>query len=185
MEKEARSQIYAFLSRTMADVLDMDAVNELKANPALLEVVGEKAKAYFDENDAATLQEALNIDFTSAFIMNSHPVEQAVVENLDQMLIGLENPVMQFYRNHGYEINLNATHIMAPDHISIELGFMQNLVNRDEAEAQEKFLREHLMTWVPPYLLGVRSMTETPFYRELCDFAVEFLVSDYAALKGR
>ena len=183
MEKEARSQIYAFLSRVMADVLDLEAVKELKSNRELLSVLGEGSVAYFDSKDAETLQEELNVDFTSVFIMNSHPVEQAVVDNSDQTLIGLENPVMQFYRNYGYQVNLNATHVMAPDHISIELGFMQNLVEREEFQGQEKFLRNHLMVWMPPYFLGVKGMAETPFYRELCDFAAEFLVSDYAALK--
>jgi len=38
------------------------------------------------------------------------------------------------------------------------------------------------MTWVIPYMHGMKSMAITPFYRDICDFTVEFLSSDYEFL---
>jgi hypothetical protein len=35
------------------------------------------------------------------------------------------------------------------------------------------------MKWVVPYMIGMKSMALTPFYRDLCDFMVEFIVADY------
>ncbi len=63
----------------------------------------------------------------------------------NEILVGLQNPVMQFYLNYGYDINLDASSLYVPDHIAIELGFMQKLVLGDEREAQIKFSQTHLL----------------------------------------
>ena len=182
MNQETRSNIYAFLSRTFADILDYDAIRDLKRTPDLLDLIGKETRTLFDKENIENLQDLLNIDFTSLFVISTHPVEQAVVDNSTDIPIGLENPVMQFYFNHGFEVNLNQTHIMAPDHLAVELGFMHKLVEEDNGPAQKAFLAQHLLSWVPPYLLGCATMATTPFYRDICDFAAEFLISDYDGL---
>jgi hypothetical protein len=35
------------------------------------------------------------------------------------------------------------------------------------------------MRWVVPYMIGMKSMVITPFYRDLCDFMAEFIVADF------
>jgi TorA maturation chaperone TorD len=56
---------------------------------------------------------------------------------------------------------------------------MQNLVSRNELKAQKEFLQTHLLNWAVPYFLAVKEMAVTPLYKDLSDFVIEFLASDY------
>ncbi len=184
MNTEYRLYIYAFLSRVMSDMPDRHFIRDLKANNDLLDALGESSKRWLLENDEATLLEALNTDFTSLFILNTQPVEAFVLDAKNETLVGLQNPVMAFYFKHGFELNMDQTELMAPDHLSIELGFMQSLIYRNELVPQYDFMNEHLMMWVIPYMLGMQCMAQTPFYGDVCDFIVEFLVADYEYLQA-
>jgi len=182
MDNKQRAFIYAFLSTVFSDKLSKKSIEDLKNNPDFLELIGENAKKFFDENDVDTLDEELNIDFTSAFLVNSHPVESSVTDAKHQISTGLENPVMNFYINSGFDINLNNTNLLTPDHIAIELGFMQNLVLSEDTKTQKEFMRKHVLKWMIPFFIGAKSLVETPFYKDFLDFATEFLLSDYEAL---
>jgi TorA maturation chaperone TorD len=183
MNEEYRLYIYAFLSRVMSDIPDARFIEDLRANEALLETIGEASVEWFKDHSSEAIYDALNSDYTSMFVINTQPIESFILDAKNESLVGLQNPVMAFYFNHGFEINMNQTEIMAPDHLSIELAFMQTLVYRNERVPQLEFLENHLMTWVVPYLQGMKHMAATPFYRDICDFTTEFLVADYAHLK--
>ncbi|WP_281951688.1 TorD/DmsD family molecular chaperone [Nitrosophilus kaiyonis] len=183
MDNKTKAFVYAFLSRCYEKELDLKAIKDLKNSIELLETIGEDSKEWFLSSDDEKILEELNIDFSSTFLLNSQPVETLIEDSKGEILVGLQNPVMQFYFTHGYEIDMNKTQILAPDHISIELGFMQNLNYRGEKKAAFDFLKEHLLRWIPPYLIGVKSLIQTPFYKDLADFTIEFLFSDYEELK--
>jgi TorA maturation chaperone TorD len=182
MNNEYRLYIYAFLSRVMSDIADARFLKDLKNNPELMGLIGEESKAWLVKNDDQTILDALNSDFTSMFILNTQPIESFVLDAKNEALVGLQNPVMAFYFNHGFELNMDQTELMAPDHLSIELAFMQTLVYRDEHAPQLEFLSEHLIGWVVPYMMGMKGMAVTPFYRDICDFIIEFLTADYELL---
>ena len=182
MNNQYRRTLYAFLSRVMSDIPDRRFITDLKNNQQLLEVIGEETQEWFNTLSDEDLHEALNTDYTSMFLLNAQPVESFVLDAKNETLVGLQNPVMAFYFTHGFELNMDQTELMAPDHLSIELAFMQTLVHRNEMSAQIQFLDEHLFMWVIPYMLGMKSMADTPFYRDICDFMVEFLASDYEFL---
>jgi len=184
MNNEYRLYIYAFLSRVMSDIPDRRFIHDLKSNDSLLEIIGEETKAWIQETDVEEIYEALNVDFTSMFILNTQPVESFILDAKNETLVGLQNPVMAFYFTHGFEVNMDQTQIMAPDHLAIELAFMQTLVYRNEMAPQLEFLDQHLFPWVVPYMMGMKSMAGTPFYRDICDFMVEFLSADYEYLSG-
>jgi len=184
MNNEYRLYIYAFLSRVMSNIPDRRFIDDLRNNEQLLEIIGEETKKWIMDNDTETLYEALNVDFTSMFILNTQPVESFILDAKNETLVGLQNPVMAFYFIHGFELNMDQTELMAPDHLSIELAFMQTLVYRQESDGQLQFLDEHLIPWVIPYMLGMKNMADTPFYRDICDFIVEFLCADYEYLSG-
>ena len=179
MDKEYRLYIYAFLSRTMTSTADRRYISDLRQNEDLLELLGESTKAYFMANDDETILDDLNEDFSSMFVINTQAVESFVLDAKNETLVGLQNPVMNFYYRHGFELNMDQTELMAPDHLSIELAFMQTLIFRDEKKPQYDFLNEHLFNWVVPYMIGMSSMAITPFYKDICDFMVEFIVADY------
>ena len=182
MDEKTRLYIYAFLSRIFTEELDDKALRDLKNNEALLETIGEETARWFKENDEATLKEALNVDYNSLFVINNHPIESAVMDSKNEILVGLQNPVMQFYFSHGYDLNLEGAKVYVPDHAAIEFGFMQSMISAGDKATQAEFLHKHLLTWIVPFLVAIQPMAETPFYRELCDFIVEFLFEDYSLL---
>lgn len=182
MNDSARKNLYALLSRLFSKELDSEAVTELKAQNDLLENIGEASAKWFADTPEKTLIDALNVDFTSLFLLYAPPIEAAIRDNSKEIPVGLENPVMQFYRRHGFGINMNQTHLNAPDHLSIELGFMEALIGNGENEAEQAFLADHLLMWAPSYLLAQSEAADTPFYRDLCEFATEFLLADYQHL---
>ena len=170
--------VYAFLSRIYERPLGQRELEDLRNNPAILEQIGQQSLEYLQGD----VFEELEVDFTTIFDVNAVPVESAVIDNKEEILVGLQNPVMFFYFEHGYEVNMNQTKILAPDHLAIELGFMQALSYRGEDRIAAKFLSEHLMQWVPPYLMAVEDMAQTPFYKEIADFTIDFLCSEYERL---
>ena len=184
MNNEYRLYIYAFLSRVMSSIPDRRFIHDLKNNEQLLEIIGEETQEWFKNTDEDALYDAMNIDYSSMFILNTQPVESFVLDAKNETLVGLQNPVMAFYFTHGFEVNMDQTDIMAPDHLGIEFAFMQMLIYRNEIEPQSEFLDQHLFPWVVPYMMGMKSMAETPFFRDICDFTVEFLSSDYEFLNG-
>jgi|SaaInl8_200m_RNA_FD_contig_41_139056_length_1314_multi_5_in_0_out_0_2 TorA maturation chaperone TorD len=184
MDKEqSRRYFYALMSRVFSDILDFKTIEQLRENSELLEILGPDTVTFFEANSDSGLEELLNIDFTTMFLMNTHPVESAIYDNSKDIVTGMENLVMQFYMDHGYEVNMNGTHLMAPDHISVELGFMQNAITKENFEVQYKFSKAHLMSWIPSFLIACEEMADTPFYRDFCNFAVEFIVSDFSYIK--
>jgi putative dimethyl sulfoxide reductase chaperone len=184
MNNEYRLYIYAFLSRVMSNIPDRRFIHDLKNNSDLLEIIGEETKNWVENSDEEELYEALNVDYSSMYILNTQPVESFVLDAKNETLVGLQNPVMAFYFTHGFEVNMDQTELMAPDHLSIELAFMQTLIYRNEVKGQFEFLDQHLLAWVIPYMMGMKSMAETPFYRDICDFIVEFLSADYEYCAG-
>lgn len=145
-------------------------------------MISPKALLWFEQNSIEELEMALNQDFTSMFLIHSLPIESAILDSKAEVLVGLQNPVMQFYFSCGYELNLNDSKLNAPDHISLECGFMQNLIQKDEKELQISFLQNHLLKWVPVYFLGIKTMAKTPFYEGVCEFCAEFILADYDGL---
>ena len=182
MEDQQRIYIYAFLSRIFSDVMDEKLIVQLQDNAQLLEMISPNTLEWFENTSNEELKKLLNVDFTSLFCMNSLPVESFVMDDKDEVQVGLQNPVMQFYFNHGYELNLSTSKVNSPDHIALECAFMENLVQRDEKKVQITFLEKHLLKWAPIYFLGVKDMAKTQFYRDLCDFTTEFLIADYDCL---
>ncbi len=182
MDNKARAFVYAFLSRVFAKELGQKEIEDLKKSPELLEAIGEESQKYFLSSPTTKIADDLNIDFNSLFVINSQPVESLVVDSTGEILVGLQNPVMFFYFENGYEIDMNRTEILAPDHLAIEFGFMQNLAYRDEDRIALRFLRDHLLQWVPPYLLAMQKVAQTPFYKDMCDFSIDYLFSDYELL---
>jgi len=84
-----------------------------------------------------------------------------------------------------------------PDHISVELEYMQHVVER-EAQAWEadddqtallclknekQFVDEHLLGWVPDFCEKVIEAAESPFYREMARLTRSFIEFEQKELK--
>lgn len=182
MDNKIRAYIYAFLSRVFSNHIDQKLLKDLQSNEELLKTIGENGYDYLLQHDSQTLLEELNIEYYTLFVMNNHPIESSVQDVKHEILVGLQNPVMQFYFEYGYDLNLEASHLHVPDHIGMEFGFMQNLILQNDKQGQHKFYEAHLLTWVPPFLISIKEMTKNPFYSDLCDFTIDFLLEDYSNL---
>ncbi len=182
MDNSVRAYIYAFLSRVFTKEIDAAFLQDMRSNEDVLKLIGIDSFNYVTNNKQSEVLEELNIDFHSLFHMNNHPYESAVLDSKNEIMVGLQNPVMQFYVNHGFDINLEYSELSIPDHIAIELGFMQKLVQQGQTQAQEEFLQNHLLQWAPPFMMGIKSMAITPLYKDLCDFTSDFLLNDYHGL---
>jgi len=197
-ETQARLNMYGLLSRLLIEEMDFYTLEKIKENKDLLDLFP-KTKEWnlFWEKDAQKLiEEDLNVDFTTIFILNAYPYESVFVNDEGYINPTITNPTLMFYRNHGYSIDLNETRALSPDHIAVELEFMMNLVQEelnaiakeDEKEAkrvrkiQKDFLKNHLANWGSIYLLSARELAETPFYQDVCNLALEFILSDYEYL---
>ena len=76
-----------------------------------------------------------------------------------------------------------------PDHISVELEFMQKLTEweadkwivKDSASAdyclsvQRMFLEQHLLCWLPQFCDAVIDMAEIPFYRAMAKLTKNYM----------
>jgi len=198
---QARINMYGFLSRLFIEEIDPFTLNKIKENEDLLELFpNTKQWDKFWEKDAVKLvEEDLNVDYTSLFILNVYPYESVFVNDEGHINPTITNPTLIFYRENGYAIDLNKTRALSPDHIGVELEFMMNLIQdelnaiarEDEEEAnrvrkiQKKFLEEHLANWGLPYLLAVKDIAETPFYYDVADATLEFLMSDLEYLNEK
>ncbi len=197
-ETQARINMYGLLSRLLIEEIDFYTLEKIKENKDLLDLFPRTQEwdLFWKKDTQKLIEEDLNVDFTTIFILNAYPYESVFVNDEGYINPTITNPTLMFYRDHGYSIDLNETRALSPDHIAVELEFMMNLVQEelnaiakeDEKELkrvrkiQKDFLKEHLANWGTVYLLSARELAETPFYQDVCELALEFILNDYEYL---
>jgi TorA maturation chaperone TorD len=94
-------------------------------------------------------------------------------------------------------LSYDSSYTGMPDHISVELEFMEALARHeeqawsedDEEEAfrclamERRFLEEHLNRWVPAFCDKVTAAAELSFYRELAGLTRRFIEFDWQELQ--
>ncbi len=197
-ETQARANMYGLLSRLLIEEIDFYTLEKIKENQDLMDLFPrtKEWKLFWEKDTQKLIEEDLNVDFTTVFILNAYPYESVFVNDEGYINPTITNPALMFYREHGYSINLNETRALSPDHIAIEMEFMMTLIqeeinaiareNEEEVKKlrkiQKDFLREHLANWGSIYLLSAKELAETPFYQDICDLALDFILNDYEYL---
>ncbi len=197
-ETQARINMYGLLSRLLIEEIDFYTLEKIKENKDLLDLFPKTKEweLFWEKEPQKLIEEELNVDFTTIFILNAYPYESVFVNDEGYINPTITNPALIFYREHGYSIDLNETRALSPDHLAIEIEFMMTLAqeelnaiakeNEEEAKKlrkiQKEFLKEHLANWGTVYLLSARELAETPFYQDVCDLALEFILNDYEYL---
>lgn len=198
---EQRSNFYALLSRIFISEFEKELLKNVLKNKELLEMMPtlKEDKQSIIDNINVYVEEILNVDFTNLFLLHLTPYESFFKREDGMMNTGGSNPVVQFYEKYDFQVDLSRGRIIASDHIGAELEFMhvllegekRALTKKDEKsqleilEIEKEFLKEHLLSWAPLFLNQVRKESETSFYREFADLAIDFLFSDYEYINDK
>jgi len=195
---QARSNIYALLSRVMMQEADKELIDIINSDNTILEMMPN----YKIWEPRTTLQSSellerhLNPDFTNLSLLHLIPYETFYTRD-DQMIeTGGANPVTDMYSAYDFMVDFAVARVVSADHIGVELEFMHHLCEaqlkamndndsdavRELLEVEQTFLDKHLVRWAPLYLLNMKHESRTPLYYDAADMALEFILSDYQYL---
>lgn len=191
---QARSNIYALVSRVLLQELDENLLNTIKNDETILELLPntKEWEELQTQNAKKLLDEELNPDFVNISILHLIPYETFYTREDQKIETGGANPVTDIYSAFNFMVDFEAGRIVSADHIGVELEFMHHLVEaelkaindfdeeaiKEIREAQKEFLNKHLLRWAPMYLLNAKYESRTPLYYDVADMTLEFILSD-------
>ena len=196
-----RSNIYGFLAAVYRAEPSAELLRRIRS-PSFLQALRDAGVAvednFLDRPDAALLSD-LSLEYGRLFIGPGRHVSlhESVHSPSDTgSLWGRSTiAVKNFVESVGVEFRPEYRGI--PDHISVELEFMQRLTEL-EAEArrqdgelaarwlqiEQRFVEEHLAKWVPPFCDKVLDESEHFFYREMARLTRAFISLEHQELTG-
>ncbi|MBI5049424.1 MAG: molecular chaperone TorD family protein [Nitrospirae bacterium] len=201
-----RSNIYGLLATIYHKEPTKELLRQIK-EPTFLDVLSEQGIQLGDDflqRDEDELINDLAVEYTRLFLgpgKHISPHESVHHERGDGdwgRFWGKDTVlVKKFIETAGLEYKSEFTGM--PDHISVELEFMQKLTER-EAQAweenddngalyclkiEEKFIREHLIKWVPIFCDKVIKETTLSFYKEMAKLTKSFIEFEKTGLQER
>ena len=194
-EIENRIAIYALISRLMLVEVDETFLENIEKDDTLLSffpnyIEWDKRKEF---SNRELIEQYYNVDFTNLFLMHLVPYESFYTRD-DQMIeSGGDNPIVQLYNDLDFRVELDTARVVSADHIGVELEFMymlcvalQKALDAEDKDGicellqvQRAFLKEHLLGWVPLFLIDAKRESRTPLYHDGAELALEFLLSDF------
>ena len=195
---QARSNIYALLSRVLMQEADAELLEIINQDEQILEMMPNykvwEARTTLESSELTGSH--LNPDFTNLSLLHLIPYETFYTRE-DQMIeTGGANPVTDIYSAYDFMVDFEAARVVSADHIAVELEFMYHLCEaqikamnekdggavRELMEVERTFLDKHLLRWAPLYLLNMKFESRTPLYYDTADMTLEFLLSDFQYL---
>ena len=191
-----RSDIYGFLAMVYRQEVTSDFLEQIK-DPQFLGVLSDLGIQFDDDflkKPEEELLEELAIEYTRLFLgpgrhVSPHEsVQHQRAEGKWGQLWGDSTvEVKKFIETTGLEYQTDYKGL--PDHISVELEFMQQLTLREEQaweeedtdgaaycrKIEEKFIEEHLIPWVPEFCEKIIQEAELPFYKNLAAITRNFI----------
>ena len=193
-QTQARSNIYALLSRILMQELNEEMLTTIKSDDQILEFFPNlKAwEALSTLKNSELLEQHFNPDFTNISLLHLIPYETFYTREDQKVETGGANPVTDMYSAYDFIVDYEIARVVSSDHIGVELEFMHHLceaqikaMNEGDAnavkhllEAQKEFLNRHLLQWAPLYLINAKYESRTPLYYDACEMALEFILSD-------
>ena len=191
-----RATIYGFLAAIYRQEVSSDLLKRIK-DPQFLEVLSNLGvdlnNGFFQKPEHELLQD-LAVEYAHLFVgpgKHISPHESVHHKRDDGQYGQLWGPstaeVKNFIESSGLEYQPVYTGL--PDHISVELEFMQHVVMREEQawkdddketallcqENGKKFVDEHLFRWIPKFCEEVITEADLPFYREMARLTKTFI----------
>ena len=201
-----RSAVYGILSevyRSEPTASLMNQINDPWFQRVLYNLGVRFEKKFFDRTRKNVLED-LAIEYTRLFLgpgEHISPHESIHHERDDGdwgILWGASTyEVRKFYNSTG--VMFETTYHGIPDEISVELEFMHHVVRR-EADAwketnnegalfciriEKKFIKEHLLEWVPIFCNRVIDLTQSVFYREIARLTKDFVLQEINLLNNK
>lgn len=190
---EERSNIYGFLAGVYREEPTPSLLREIRGirfREALSEAGVALGKDFLERPEQELLLD-LAVEYTRLFIGPGKHVSPHESAQMEGALWGrATSEVVRFIEGSGFRYK--PVYRGIPDHISVELEFMQE-VTRAEAKARERgddgtvtsclriekeFIDQHLARWVPRFCEKVVAEAELPFYREMAKLAHGFIESE-------
>ena len=191
-----RSTIYGFLAAIYRQEVSSDLLQHLK-DPQFMGVLAnlgiEMNNGYFKKPERELLED-LSVEYTRLFLgpgkhISPHESVHHKKEGTQSGQLWGESTaeVKKIIESSGLEYKTEYTGL--PDHISVELEFMQQVILREEQawkdddketallcqENGKKFVDGHLARWVPNFCEKVIEAAESPFYREMAQLTRSFI----------
>ena len=193
-QTKARANIYALLSRTLLQELDEETLRIIKNDPTIMDFLStfKEWKTLKEASDSVLLSEHINPDFANLSLLHLIPYETFYTRE-DQMIeTGGANPVTDIYSAYDFMVDYEISRTISADHIGVEYEFMHHLAQaelkaleegdtnavKELQNVQKEFLNKHLLVWAPIYLINMKYEARTPFYYDIADIALEFILSD-------
>lgn len=191
-----RSNVYGLLATVFRQEVTSEAFQKLK-DPQFLGVMsglGIELKKDFLERPEEELLEDLAVEYARLFLgpgKHISPHESVHLpggEGQSGQLWGESTvEVKKFIESSGLHYKSEYTGL--PDHISVELEFMEQVTLREEQawkeedkdgalhclKMEKKFMEEHLILWIPIFCEKVMEEAELPFYRDMAALTKHFI----------
>jgi len=211
MERRAvarqRSDVYGLLATVYRQEVSKDFLREMK-DPQLLGVLSELGMAWAEEISQKPEEELLDdlaVEYARLFLgpgkhISPHESvwEQRKGGQRGQLWGESTVEVKRLVESVG--LHCAPEYSGLPDHLSVELEFMQQMTLREEQAWQEgdketalhclrierKFLEEHLSCWIPVFCEEVMTEAELPFYSDMAALTrnyIEFEMDQITTMK--
>lgn len=191
-----RSNIYGLLAAIYRREMTSDLLEQIKNSSILgvLSSLGVKLNNGFLKKSEHELLEEMAVEFARLFIgpgKHISPHESVHHKREDGRWGELWGPstaeIKKIIESAGLSYQSEYTGL--PDHISVELEFMQQVTLAEEKawedgdrnlaiaclEKEKKFIEEHLAGWVPDFCEKVIKKADLPFYRAMAELTQKFV----------
>jgi len=191
-----RSDIYGFLAMVYRQEVTSDFLEQIK-DPRFLGVLSDLEIQFDDDfllKPEKELLEDLAVEYARLFLGPGRHISphESIHHEKDNSKWGQlwgdsTVEVKKFIEATGLEYQPDYKGL--PDHISVELEFMQQLTLREEQawddadtegadscrNIEKKFIEEHLIPWVSAFCEKIMQEAELPFYRDLAALTRKFI----------
>ncbi|MBW2306257.1 MAG: molecular chaperone TorD family protein [Deltaproteobacteria bacterium] len=194
-----RSHIYGFFAGIFKKELDSEQLKEMIQTRVfnLLIDGGADIDLAFFNRPLERVEEELACEYAALFIgpgKHIAPYESIYVpdstgrvgEYWGECTVDMKNWVEH------YGLKIDEKFESIPDHISIELEFMQKIIeqenlawNRNDRETAERclkvekeFFKKHIIQWIPEFCEKVIEAAEIDFYREMARMTKDFILEE-------
>ena len=191
-----RSTVYGFLAAIYRQEVSSDLLQQIRDSRfmGVLTELGVELNNGFFKKPEKELLDALSVEYARLFLGPGKHISphESVHHKRDDgqwgQLWGKSTAeVKKIIESSGLEYKTEYTGL--PDHISVELEFMQQVILREEQawqdednetallclENEKNFVNEHLFRWIPDFCEKVIEATESSFYREMARLTRSFI----------